>query len=53
MYVKNAINARAKARANEFQRPATLKRKIGYQDENDDDEDDMPDAARMKIDEQE
>jgi hypothetical protein len=50
MDIKNAINARAKARANEFQRPATLKRKIGYHDENNEDEDDMPDAARMKVD---
>jgi hypothetical protein len=37
-------------RAKEVQRPATLKRKIGYQDENDNDEEDMPDAARMKLD---
>jgi hypothetical protein len=31
--------------------PPTLKRKIGYDDENHEDEEDiMPDAARMKID---
>jgi hypothetical protein len=47
--IKNAINARAEARANEFQRPVTLKRKIGYQDEKDEEEEDMPDAARMKV----
>jgi hypothetical protein len=52
MNVKNAINARAKARANEFQQPATLKRKIGYRDEDNEDEDDMPDVSRMKVDEQ-
>jgi hypothetical protein len=28
-----------------------LKRRIGYHDENEDDEEDMPDAARMKLDE--
>ena len=39
-------------RAKEFLRP-TLKRKIGYRDEEDEEEDEgMPDAARMKIDEQ-
>jgi hypothetical protein len=30
-----------------------LKRKIGYHDENDEDEEDMPDASRMRVDEQE
>jgi hypothetical protein len=30
-----------------------LKRKIGYGDENNEEEDDMPDAARMRVDEQE
>ena len=49
--LKNAINARAEARARGFQRP-TLKRKIGYHDDKDDEEEDMPDAARMKVDEQ-
>jgi len=29
-----------------------LKRKIGYHDERDEDEEDLPDAARMKVDEQ-
>jgi hypothetical protein len=29
----------------------TLKRRIGYRDENEDDEEDIPDAARMKLDE--
>ena len=38
-------------RANEFRRPVTLKRKIGYHDEKDEGDDDMPDAARMKVDE--
>jgi len=47
----NAIKARAEARANEIQRPVILKRKIGYHDEKDEDEEDMPDAARMKVDE--
>jgi hypothetical protein len=28
----------------------TLKRKIGYHDEKDEDEEDMPDASRMKVD---
>jgi len=28
----------------------TLKRRIGYRDENEDDEEDMPNAARMKLD---
>jgi len=28
-----------------------LKRKIGYHDEDDDEEEDMPDATRMKVDE--
>jgi hypothetical protein len=28
-----------------------LKRKIGYRDEEEDEEDDMPDAARMRVDE--
>jgi len=28
-----------------------LKRKIGYHDEKDEEEEDMPDAARMKVDE--
>jgi hypothetical protein len=28
-----------------------LKRKIGYHDENNEDEEDMPDATRMKVDE--
>jgi hypothetical protein len=37
-------------RAKEFQRP-TLKRKIGYQDERDEDDEDMPDVTRMKVDE--
>lgn len=38
-------------RAKEFLRP-TLKRKIGYHDERDEDEEeDMPDATRMKVDE--
>jgi hypothetical protein len=50
MDIKNTINARSKAHANEFQRPATLKRKIGYHNENNEDEDDMLDAARMKVD---
>jgi hypothetical protein len=27
-----------------------LKRKIGYHDEKDEDEEDMPDTARMKVD---
>ena len=27
-----------------------LKRRIGYHDENEDDEEDMPDAARMRVD---
>ena len=48
---KNAVDARAEARVKEIQRPATLKRRIGYHDENDEDEEDMPDAARMKVDE--
>lgn len=29
----------------------TLKRKTGYLDEKDEDEEDMPDATRMKVDE--
>jgi hypothetical protein len=38
-------------RAKEFLRPI-LKRKIGYRDEEDkEEEEDMPDAARMKVDE--
>jgi hypothetical protein len=41
---------RAEARAKVLQRPVTLKRKIGYHDEKDDDEEDMPDTARMKVD---
>jgi hypothetical protein len=28
-----------------------LKRKIGYHDENNEDEEDMPDTTRMKVDE--
>jgi hypothetical protein len=28
----------------------TLKRRIGYYDEKDEDDEDMPDAARMKVD---
>jgi hypothetical protein len=37
-------------RAKEFQRP-TLKRKFGYQDEREEDEEeDMPDVTRMKVD---
>jgi len=28
----------------------TLKRRIGYRDENEDDEEDMPNTARMKLD---
>ena len=37
-------------RAKEFQRP-TLKRKIGYQDEGEEDkEDNIPDMTRMKVD---
>jgi hypothetical protein len=39
------------ARAKEIQRPMTLKRRIGYHDEKEEDEEDMPDAARMKVDE--
>ena len=46
---QNAINLRAKARTNNLWRPTTLKRKIGYHDESEDDED-MPEIARMKID---
>jgi hypothetical protein len=46
--LKNAIKARAEARAKEFQQ-LTLKRKVGYRDENDDEDEDMPDAARMKV----
>jgi len=46
---KNAIKARAQARAKDFQRPASLKRRIGYYDEKDEEEEDMPDAARMKV----
>jgi hypothetical protein len=45
--LKNAIKARAEARAKECQ--VTLKRRIGYDDENEEDEEDMPDAARMKV----
>jgi hypothetical protein len=49
-FQKNAIKARAEARAKEIQ-PATLKRRIGYLDEKDDDDDeDMPDASKMKFD---
>jgi hypothetical protein len=29
----------------------TLKRRIGYEDENEDGEEDIPDATRMKVDE--
>jgi hypothetical protein len=43
------INARAEARAKEIQQSVTLKRKIGYHDEKDDDDEDMPDATRMKF----
>ena len=46
--LKNAIKARAEARTKDFQ--VTLKRRIGYHDENEDDEEDMPDAARMRVD---
>lgn len=46
--MKNAIKARAEARVKTFQ--VTLKRRIGYDDENEDDDEDMPDAARMKLD---
>jgi hypothetical protein len=50
-FKKNAIKARAEARSIQFWRPATLKRKIGYHDEsNEDEEEIMRDAARMKID---
>ena len=31
----------------------TLKRKIGYHDESEEDEEDLPDAARMKVDDRE
>ena len=48
---KNAINARAEVRAKDFQRPATLKRRIGYHDEKEEEEEDIPDATRMKVDE--
>ena len=37
-------------RARESQRPVTLKRRIGYHDEKEEDEEDIPDAARMKVD---
>ena len=37
-------------RARESQRPVTLKRRIGYQDEKEEDDEDIPDAARMKVD---
>ena len=47
---KNARNARVEVRAKERQRPVTLKRKIGYHDEKEEDEEDIPDAARMKVD---
>jgi hypothetical protein len=44
--------ARGKVRTKEFLR-LTLKRKIGYRDEEDEEEEeDMPDATRMKVDEQ-
>ena len=36
--------------AKESQRPVTLKRRIGYHDEIEDDKEDIPDAARMKVD---
>jgi len=49
--LKNAINARAEARIKEIQQPTILKRKIGYHDEKDEDDEDMTDATRMKIDE--
>ena len=45
---QNAINLRTKARTNNLWHPATLKRKIGYHDESEDE--DMPEIARMKID---
>ena len=38
------------ARAKEIQRPMTLKKRIGYHDESEEDEEDIPDAARMKVD---
>lgn len=38
------------ARAKGFQRPATLKRRIGYHEEKDEEEEDMPDAPRIKVD---
>ena len=37
----------AEARAKESQHPVSLKRRIGYQDE---EEEDIPDAARMMVD---
>jgi hypothetical protein len=46
--LKNAIKARAEVRAKELQR-LTLKRRVGYRDEKDDEDEEMPDAARMKV----
>ena len=36
-------------RVKESQRPASLKRRIGYHDEYVDEEEDLPDATRMKV----
>ena len=36
--------------AKEIRRPMTLKRRIGYHDESEEEEEDIPDAARMKVD---
>ena len=49
-FIKNAINARVEARYKEIQRPVTLKRRIGYHDESEGDDEDIPDPSRMKVD---
>jgi hypothetical protein len=50
MIKQNAINLRTKARTNDLQHPTTLKRKIGYCDDSEDE--DMPEIGRMKVDHQ-
>jgi hypothetical protein len=41
------MKLRTKARTNDLRQPITLKRKIGYRDESEDDN--MPEIVRMKV----
>ena len=48
MNLQNVINLRTRAQTKDLEHPTTLKRKIGYLDESEDE--DMPEIGRMKVD---